>query len=154
MLSSQKSKIVIFNPPKKGDKEECLDMCTLNGKMVETVDTYTHIGVVRPGKQSPNLSLAIEEAIKTARKTAYSLMGTGFHGMNGINPTVGLQLWEIYVKPRLLYGLECLLLRKQDYQKLNLYHRKVLKSIICTCQKELQTQVSTYSQANYQLKQT
>ena len=129
VLSSQKSKIVIFNR-KKGDKEECLDMCTLNGKMVETVDTYTHIGVVRHGKPSTNLSLAIEEAIKTARKTAYSLMGAGFHGMNGINPTVGLQLWEIYVKPRLLYGLECLMLRKQDYQKLNLYQRKVLKSIM------------------------
>ena len=50
--------------------------------------------------------------------------------MIGINPTVGLQLWEVYVKPRLLYGLECLMLRKQDHQKLNQYQRKVLKCIM------------------------
>ena len=129
VLSNQKSKIVIFNQ-KKGDKEECLDMCKLNGEVVETVESYTHIGVIRHSKPSTNLSLAIEEAIKTARKTAYSLMGAGFHGMNGINPTVGLQLWEVYVKPRLLYGLECLMLRKQDHQKLNQYQRKVLKCIM------------------------
>ena len=57
-------------------------------------------------------------------------MGAGFHGINGIKPTVSLQLWEIYVKPRLLYGLECLTLRKQDYQKLVQYQRKVLKAIM------------------------
>ena len=129
LLSEQKSKIIVFNK-KKGEKEDHLDMCTLNGKVIETVDTYTHIGVTRHSKSSTNLDIAIEEAIQTARKTAYSLMGAGFHGINGINPTVGLQLWEIYVKPRLLYGLECLMLRKQDYQKINQYQRRVLKSIM------------------------
>ena len=94
------------------------------------MDSYTHIGVARHSNYSTNLTLAVEEAILTARKTAYSLMGAGFHGVNGINPTIGLQLWEIYVKPRLLYGLECLMLRKQDIQKLNQYQRKILKSIM------------------------
>ena len=129
ILSDQKSKIIVFNQ-KKGEKEECLDTCILNGKVIETVDSYTHIGVARHSNYSTNLTLAVDEAILTARKTAYSLMGAGFHGVNGINPTIGLQLWEIYVKPRLLYGLECLMLRKQDIQKLNQYQRKILKSIM------------------------
>ena len=46
MLSDQKSKIVVLNQ-KKEEKEVCMDMCTLNGKVIETVDTYTHIGVIR-----------------------------------------------------------------------------------------------------------
>ena len=129
ILSDQKSKIIIFNQ-KKGDGEYCMDMCRLNGKAIETVDSYTHIGVTRHNNQSTNLTIAVDEAIQTARKTAYSLMGAGFHGVNGLNPTIGLQLWEIYIKPRLLYGLECLMLRKQDMQKLNQYQRKVLKCIM------------------------
>ena len=81
VLSNQKSKIVTFNQ-KKGDKEECLDVCKLNGEVVETVESYTctHIGVIRHSKPSTNLCLEIEEAIKTARKTAYSLMGRVFTG--------------------------------------------------------------------------
>ena len=72
MLSDQK--IIVFNQ-KKEEKEGCMDLCTLNGKVIETVDTYTHIGVIRHSKSSTNLSLAVDEAIQTARKTTYSLMG-------------------------------------------------------------------------------
>ena len=107
-----------------------MDMCRLNGKAIETVDSYTHIGVTRHNNQSTNLTIVVDEAIQTARKTAYSLMGMGFNWVNGLNPTIGLQLWEIYIKPRLLYGLECLMLRKQDMQKLKQYQRKVLKCIM------------------------
>ena len=77
-----------------------MDMCTLNGKVIGTVDTYTHIGVIMHSKSSTNLSLAVDETMQTARKTTYSLMGR-ISWDNGINQTVGLQICEIYVKPRL-----------------------------------------------------
>jgi hypothetical protein len=33
-------------------------------------------------------------------------MGAGLHGLNGVNPKVAIHLIQIYVMPRLLYGLE------------------------------------------------
>ena len=116
-LSEQKSNILIFNQNKKPHLED--GIWSLNDKKLEIVEHYTHVGIERSPFAHLNLSFAIDEAIKTARKTAYSLMGASFHGLNGINPYVGLKLWNLYIKPRILYGLECLTLRKQDIQRLS-----------------------------------
>ena len=50
-----------------------MDMCKLNDRVIETVDSYTHIGVLRHKNLSTNLALAIEEAFQTARKTGIDL---------------------------------------------------------------------------------
>ena len=99
----------------------------INDKKLGIVEHYTHIGIERSPMAHLYLSLAIDEAIKAARKTAYSLMGAGFLGLNGIYPYVGLKLRNLYIKPRLLCGLECLTLRKQDIQRLCQYQKKILK---------------------------
>jgi hypothetical protein len=39
-------------------------------------------------------------------------MGAGLHGLNGVNPKVAMHLIQIYVMPRLQYGLEITTLRQ------------------------------------------
>jgi len=49
--------------------------------------------------------------------------------LNGINPVVSIQLIRCYVIPRLMYGLDVILLTKRDLQKLSSYFTKLLKQI-------------------------
>ena len=97
----------------------------LHDAPLEQVDSYTHIGIQR----DLNKSTLVSERIKLARRTSYALMGAGLHGYNGVNPKVGIKLWNMYVCPRLLFGLESVVLKKKDYTSLNLYHKSVLKNI-------------------------
>ncbi|VDI37464.1 Hypothetical predicted protein [Mytilus galloprovincialis] len=56
-------------------------------------------------------------------------MGAGLYGLNGVNPKVSLHLIRCYVIPRLLYGLEVILLSKTDISNLTTYFVKLLKRI-------------------------
>jgi hypothetical protein len=53
----------------------------------------------------------------TARRTVFALMGAGLHGLNGVNPKVAIHLIQIYVMPRLLYGLEITTLRHNEINR-------------------------------------
>ena len=57
----------------------------------------------------------VDENINKARRVAYALMGTGFHGFNGLHPKVSLKLWDTYILPRLTYGLEVLQCYQTDF---------------------------------------
>ena len=121
-ISETKSKVMTFNSVNKVDDGVKL---TLNNKPLENVDTYTHIGIQRyTGKSN-----IVAERIKLARRTSYALMGAGLHGYNGVNLEISLKLWNTYVRPRLLFGLESVVLKKKDYDNLNLYHKGVLKNL-------------------------
>jgi hypothetical protein len=50
----------------------------------------------------------IEDRISLARRTMYALMNTGLHGTNGMNPLAAIKMYEAYVIPKLLYGVEIL----------------------------------------------
>ena len=56
-------------------------------------------------------------------------MGAGLHGLNGVNPKVAIHLIQIYVMPRLLYGLEITSLRQNEMQKLESYLKKLIKQV-------------------------
>ena len=68
--------------------------------------------------------------MKTARNTAYALMGAGFHGLNGINHEVSVCIWQTYARPRLVYGLESINITKCDIQKLESYQRTLIRHIL------------------------
>ena len=82
----------------------------------------THLGIVRNVNGKPD----IDEKISLGRKTAYSLMGAGFHGGGGLKASQNGLIWSTFVVPRLLYGLEALLLRKKDIDN---FERQCLKQI-------------------------
>lgn len=90
-------------------------------------DKGTHLGIIRAAKKE--LSYNVTERISCARKTLYSLMGTGLHGTNGLPPTQCLSMYTTYVLPRLLYGLEVYVPKQCDLNLLESFHIKMLRSI-------------------------
>ena len=56
-------------------------------------------------------------------------MKSGYHGSNGLNPKVSYRLFQTYVMPRMLYGLEILDLRKKDIKQLSDFHIDLLPRI-------------------------
>ena len=87
---------------------------------------FTHLGLTwEQGKQTPN----IEEKIRKARQTAYSLLGAGLHGRSGLDPLTSFRLIQLYVVPTLLYGLEAAILRKGDTNKLELFYKGILRQV-------------------------
>ena len=71
----------------------------------------------------------IEDRISLARRTAYSLMGTGFHGNNGISPQYSVHIYMTYVIPRLMYGLEAVTLKSKHITSLESFHRKTIREL-------------------------
>ena len=100
----------------------------MNGKVIENVDTYKHLGLIRNSKSNDNAEL-ITERIQLARKTAYFLIGTGLLGLNGANLEVSVTLWNLCIKPRLLFGLESIQLSRTDISKLEKYQLDFLRQI-------------------------
>ena len=70
-----------------------------------------HLGLTRSSSDENRIN--IEDQIALARRTLYSLIKTGVHGTNGLNPRTSC---KIYVIPRLLYGLETLNLKNRIWQ--------------------------------------
>ena len=52
----------------------------MSGKAIPCEDCTVHLGISRHVKEKAN----IEEKINLGRKTANSLMGSGFHSVNGL----------------------------------------------------------------------
>ncbi|VDH99697.1 Hypothetical predicted protein [Mytilus galloprovincialis] len=54
-------------------------------------------------------------------------MGAGMHGYNGVNPNIVIKLWNTYVRPRLIFGLDCVTLTRKELDELNFFHKSQLK---------------------------
>lgn len=103
-------------------------------------EEYTHLGIVR----NQNNQLNVDERIQTARKTAYALMGAGFHGKDGLAPHVSYHIWETYVIPRMLYGLEVISYKESDIKKLEAFQRKTLRQIQFLPEKPAPSNIAVY----------
>jgi hypothetical protein len=57
--------------------------------------------------------------------------GTGLHGTNGLPPTTCIKLFNTYVLPRLLYGLETFILKPTHFNLLERFHLSFLRKIQC-----------------------
>ena len=73
--------------------------------------------------------LNIRKRTSLARRTLYSLIKTGLHGCNGLNAKFSHKIYQVYVLPRLLYGLEVLSLNKKQLDELGKFHLEILKNI-------------------------
>ena len=100
---------------------------TINGEPMPVVQDATHMGIKRSAVSNEP---TVEENIKKARKTMYSLMGPGLHGHNGLDPETAVQLYQIYVLPTLLYGLELILPEQQLVDMLEQTNKNFLKHIL------------------------
>ena len=84
---------------------------------------HIHLGVFRDVKKKIN----IEEKVTLSRKAAYALMGAGLHSGNGLTKQLCAYLWNTYVIPRLVYGLEVQQLTRTDIEVLEKFQRKCLR---------------------------
>ena len=99
----------------------------LNGQTLSMSNCEPHLGIMRNSKNTN--ADTVESRIKSARKTVFSLLGAGFYGLHGTGPKIGMLKYRTYVLPTLLYGLEALVLGKDEKTALNAYHRQCLRCI-------------------------
>ena len=71
----------------------------------------------------------IEKRISSARATAYSLMGAGLHGINGLYPNAARSLIWAFVLPRLLQDLEARVLTNKHLQRISQFFKELIKQI-------------------------
>lgn len=118
MLFTSKRKIV-----NKADFE--LYNCSISN-----VDSATHLGIKRSINLVQTADKHLDSCIEKSRKAMYGLMASGLHGTNGLDPTTSLHLLNIYIMPRLTYGLDVILLNKGQLSTLERFHKKMLKQIL------------------------
>ena len=129
-ISDTKTKVFIANSVSSIEKWNENGTFTLNGKDVEVVDECVHLGIHRDSKSRSGHTKTVDECIPSARRCAYSLMGAGLHGQNGVNPMVSLTMWNVFILPCLVYALDILILIKTEISKINQSHKKFLKQIM------------------------
>ena len=77
-----------------------------------------------------NTTTNVDENIKKARRSAYGLFSSGFHGYNGLDVDTMLHLYKIYILPVLLYGLELILPQGPQLEQLEIAQKRLLKQIL------------------------
>ena len=86
-----------------------VSIATLKWTLAETevcpTNQAVHLGIIRSEKEN---EINIEDCTSLARRTMYALMNTGLHGFNGINPSAEIKMYDSYVIPKLLYGVDIL----------------------------------------------
>ncbi len=100
--------------------------CHLGDEPVKTTTSFTHLG---QEWSADRLSPEVAPRINSARATSYSLMGAGLHGGNGLDPPAGLKLITTYVLPRLIHGLDAVVLMKKDLSTIDKYYTSLLRQI-------------------------
>ena len=122
-IHPDKSNAVLLNKPKSYFKKSfSLD---LNEKTISLSSDTTHLGLLR--SESNENTINIEERLKLARRTLYALINSGVHGSNGLNPRVSYKIYQCYVVPRLLFGLEVLPINQSQLNLLSKFHVDTLK---------------------------
>ncbi len=119
----QPAKCAIFTDEKP-------DSFIINDNPVPQPETTVHLGITHHRNSKKTIATHIQANIEKARRTMYSLMGAGLHGMNGLNPASCLHILNVYVLPILLYGLEILLPSRTELMPLETFYRKTLKQIL------------------------
>ena len=128
VIHPQKTVIVPYNTPKL-ELEFLMseDVFFTNDTPIPVEKEFIHLGI-RRSIDSPLAT--VEDRTSLARKTFYAMMGAGLHGLNGLPVTTCLLLYNVYIVPRLLYGLEAIKLTDQAISKLEVFHRYALRSIL------------------------
>ena len=122
-IHPDKSNVVLLNQHKSVSKKSF--SLELDGKSMPLSQNTTHLGILR-SETNENV-INIEDRLKLARRTLYALINTGVHGSNGLNPNVSFKMYQCYVLPRLLFGLEALPITNSQLAMLSKFHVETLK---------------------------
>ena len=126
--SKAKTKIMVFGKTAAVRPWSDEPPWVLQDSPLEVSKQETHLGLTRT--PTDNISQMVDQNVKKARRSAYSLMSTGMYGMNGVHPEVGIKLWQTYALPVLLYGLEGRRLSVVDMEHLEKCQRQILRNVM------------------------
>ena len=99
----------------------------LNGEPMPVVTESMHVGIVRSASTQVT---AVQENVTKARRTLYSLMPSGCHGHNGLNQKSTIHLFQTYVLPTLIYGMEAVLPCGKHLDTLEKFYKKYMKLLL------------------------
>ena len=122
IFSETKTKVQTTNSKKTLDPN-----IKLNGVVINTSDEEVHLGIHR--RADTKNSSTVDARIQTARRTIFALAGAGVYGFNGVSPITSKKLLDIYVLPRLTYGLETLTLKSREIEPMETFYRESLRRI-------------------------
>ena len=104
------------------------------------VKEVMHMGILRSADTQES---AVTHNIQKARRTVYSLMGSGLHGENGLDPEKSYHLLQTYILPVPIYGLEVVLPKVTFMEKLERTYKLFIKQIqLCQLQCPTQQYIS------------
>ena len=129
ILQPKKTESLIFNG-KRIKKSEERTTFQLYDNDIANVTTATHLGIKRGSTATETGDSQTDHNIEKARRSMYSLLSSGLHGDNGLDPATSIHLTKVYVIPTLLYGLEIVQLNKTQILKLERFQKKILKQIL------------------------
>ena len=128
IIHPQKTKVIICDY--KGPTADILHEWAMGDTQVTPSPSLTHLGINRYANPTAATDV-IQDRIKTARRTACALLGAGFHGKAGVGNPCLKKMLDTYVTPRLLYGLEALLITSKQKSMLESFTRDLLKKLQC-----------------------
>ena len=113
----QPVKSVVMPVPVRGRKPVDIGdfVWTINGEPMPVLQEASHMGIKRSAISN---EVTVEENIKKARKMLYSLIASGLHGYNGLDPETAIHIYQTYVLLTLVYGLEIKLPEKKYIDRL------------------------------------
>ena len=127
----QLTKSVVINmSSKKNQTYNSKSPLQIGSNNMPFVDNAVHLGIIRTTSLRGNTTTNVDENIKKARRSAYGLFSSGFHGYNGLDVDTMLQLYKIYILPVLLYGLELILPQGPQLEQLEIAQKRLLKQIL------------------------
>jgi hypothetical protein len=121
-INASKSAVLVYNR-KKSTSGSPLTLC---GEVIPEVDVTTHLGVLQGTAASLN-KVRIDTNVNLARRSLYSLMGIGLYGNSSLNPTTKIKIYDLYVIPRLLYGVATWVKASKKINILGNFHTRTLK---------------------------
>ena len=89
--------MVTVTPRDSNNAINIIEPITMNGKEMKTVELAMHIDIHRAPTISKTSELNVGENLKKkARRVVYSLMSSGMHGHNVLDPETNLHLMKTY----------------------------------------------------------
>ncbi|CAC5401873.1 unnamed protein product [Mytilus coruscus] len=102
----------------------------LKDSILPNADKAVHLGIQRSKTDQETIENTVNDNITKARRTVYSLMSAGFHGNNGLDPSTCMHIVKTYIIPTLIYGLESIVPDKTNLEKLEKFHKRMIKQIL------------------------
>ena len=91
------------------------------------VEEAMHMGILH---SVDTQETAVAYNTQNARRTVYSLMGSGLHGENGLDQQTSIHLLQTYVLSVLVYGMEVVTPKATLIEKLERTYKNFIKHIL------------------------